>query len=106
VVARRTGGLADTVADDDTPGARGRGNGFLFEEASADAFAEAVRRALAAHADAGRWEDLVVRVMGLDHSWAGPAAFYLEAYRRALELHTAGSGAVTPTDRVPGGPGP
>jgi starch synthase len=105
VVARRTGGLADTVADDDTPGARGRGNGFLFEEASADAFAEAARRALAAHADAVRWEDLVVRVMGLDHSWGGPAALYLEAYRRALELHTAGSGAVTPTDRAPGGPG-
>lgn len=89
VVARRTGGLADSVVDLDADPARG--NGFLFDEATPDALAEAVRRALDAHADPPRWDALRRRVMGLDHSWTAPARAYLDAYRRAVALHRARS---------------
>jgi starch synthase len=86
VVARRTGGLADTIVDDD-----GRqGSGFLFDAASPNALLAAVRRGLAAYADRARWRGLVGRVMALDHSWARPAREYVAAYRRAMALRRAG----------------
>jgi len=111
VVARRTGGLADSVVDADPPragtaaaaetgaagpagtaaaagsaAARPPGNGFLFDEPTPEALLGAVRRALAVYADRPRWWELRRRVMALDHSWAVPAGAYLEAYRRATAL--------------------
>jgi starch synthase len=88
VVARRTGGLADSVADADVDPARG--NGFLFDEPAPGALADAVTRALAAYRDAERWTRLRDRVMTLDHSWARPAKEYLDVYRRAIALRRKG----------------
>jgi starch synthase len=97
VIARRTGGLADTVIDDD--GTRrekavetglgdglgsGPGNGFLFDDPTPAALLQAVRRALFAYADRARWQALCRRIMSLDHSWDRPAREYVEAYRRAI----------------------
>jgi starch synthase len=94
VIARRTGGLADTVVDDDDAGSRangsgsglgrGRGNGFLFDDPTPAALLQAVRRALFAYADRPRWQALCRRVMALDHSWDRPAREYVAAYRRAI----------------------
>lgn len=84
VIARRTGGLADSVADADADPERG--NGFVFDAASPEAFAAATRRALAWWAEADRWSRLRARVMALDHSWAVPARAYLDAYRGAMAL--------------------
>ena len=87
VVARRTGGLADSVVDvDEDPK---RGNGFLFDDPSADALFAAVSRAMGVYADRARWAQLRERVMTLDHSWAGPAGEYLDVYRQAMERHAA-----------------
>jgi starch synthase len=90
VVARRTGGLADSVVDADgvvgDPSNGRAGNGFLFAEPTPQALLGAVERALAAHADAPRWAALRRAVMALDHSWAGPAREYLGTYRRAAAL--------------------
>jgi starch synthase len=78
-VARRTGGLADTI-DPDT--------GFLFDEASPEALTAALRRAFEAFADAPRWDAIVRRAMAVDHSWARSARTYLELYE---ELAAGGS---------------
>jgi len=81
-VVRRSGGLADTVIDaDDDPVA---GTGFVFGPASAEALAEAVRRALAAMDDPARFRAIQANGMARDHSWRVPAADYEAAYKRAM----------------------
>lgn len=83
-VVRRTGGLADTVIDaDERPDS---GNGFSFDDADPDQFADACRRAMAALADRTRWARIQARGMAADHSWRTPAREYVAAYRRAIEV--------------------
>jgi starch synthase len=81
-VARRTGGLADTVIDDDE--APGGGNGFSFTAYKPEAMLEALERAAAAFKDRRRWRGIIGRGMRADHSWKASAARYLELYRQAL----------------------
>jgi starch synthase len=83
-VVRMTGGLADTVIDDDA--AAGAGNGFSFYDPISPALADACRRAMAALADAPRWRQIQARAMSVDRSWRGPAREYVAAYRRAIAL--------------------
>jgi len=83
-IVRRTGGLADTVIDaDDQPQT---GNGFSFDDADREPFADACRRAMAALSDRPRWREIQARGMAADHSWRGPARDYVAAYRRAIEI--------------------
>jgi starch synthase len=77
-VARATGGLADTVTDGVT--------GFLFAEAERAALVAAVRRALAAYADAARWSSIQRAGMARDFSWSAAARRYAALY---LGLATA-----------------
>jgi starch synthase len=79
-VARRTGGLADTVVDAGDPG----GNGILFDELSARSIADALERALTVYAQPESWQELMRRGMRADFSWARSAAAYIELYRRAM----------------------
>ncbi|MGQ9591020.1 MAG: 1,4-alpha-glucan branching protein domain-containing protein [Planctomycetota bacterium] len=80
-VVRRTGGLADTVADgDEDPD----GDGFAFEPYEADALIDAVARAVRAYRDPARWERIVRAGMSRDFSWDASALRYLELYREAL----------------------
>ena len=82
-VVRRTGGLADTVPDDDAhPGA---GVGFAFDAAAGPALAEALRRAVRAYRDRERWRGIVHRGMTRDFSWKEAAGKYVRLYERALE---------------------
>ena len=73
-VARATGGLADTIADDET--------GFLFERPESTALIGAVKRAVEAYGDARRWREIQRRGMTRDFSWAGPARQYADLYAR------------------------
>ncbi len=82
-VVRATGGLADTVLDDDAAG--GAGNGFSFVPYRTDAFLDAVRRAMAAFRDPPRWERIIRAGMAADHSWHASAGRYLDLYRDAVE---------------------
>lgn len=75
-VARRVGGLADTIQDDRT--------GFLFEEYTPAAFEAAAFRALARYADPRRWGTMMRRAMALDFGWERSAEGYLDVYRRAV----------------------
>jgi starch synthase len=76
-VARRVGGLNDTIKDDVS--------GFLFNEYRADAFEAALSRAVTAYHHRTRWEGLVRQAMRLDHSWAPSARRYQAAYLRAAQ---------------------
>ena len=84
-VARRTGGLADTVVDAGDPG----GNGLMFDEPSHGAFGDALRRALEVYAQAPRWRELQTRGMQADFSWARSARSYSELYGLAKASHPA-----------------
>lgn len=81
-VARRTGGLADTVTDAGDPG----GTGLMFDEASPAALWQALERLTAVRADPGLWRDLQTRGMERDFSWGRSAATYEEVYARAVAI--------------------
>jgi starch synthase len=73
-VARATGGLADTILDGET--------GFLFERAETSALTAAVRRAVAAWREPGRWREMQGAAMRRDFSWAAAARRYADLYSR------------------------
>ncbi|MAT64318.1 MAG: glycogen synthase GlgA [Gammaproteobacteria bacterium] len=84
-VVRRTGGLADTVIDADaTARAAGTATGFVFTEATPQALAEALRRALHLYPQTQAWKHLVQTAMRQDFSWKRSAGQYLELYETAL----------------------
>jgi starch synthase len=86
-VARRTGGLADTVRDAGDPD----GNGFMFDQFSAGALGDALDRALSVYAQPEEWAEIQRRGMRSDFSWGRSAAQYVALYERARAMH--GSGA-------------
>lgn len=79
-IVRRTGGLADTVREWDARNATG--TGFLFDEFRADAFLDALARALRAWRDRRGWQALVRNGMAEDFSWEKQVVRYEELYRR------------------------
>jgi starch synthase len=81
-VVRRTGGLTDTVTEFDP--ARRTGTGFLFDEFSADALLDAVRRAVAAFRRPENWSVLVRNAMTEDFSWDASAREYAQLYKKVL----------------------
>ncbi|HEY6929779.1 MAG TPA: glycogen/starch synthase [Thermoanaerobaculia bacterium] len=84
-VARRTGGLADTVVDAGDPG----GTGLMFDEPRPEALADALARAARVYADAGAWRELVRRGMAKDFSWKRSAREYARLYERAIRQKRA-----------------
>ena len=85
-IVRRTGGLADTVQEVDPR--RRTGTGFLFDAFAVDALVEAVRRAVAVHADPALWPLVVKHGMAEDFSWDASAREYVTLYRKAIKAHT------------------
>jgi starch synthase len=85
-IVHRTGGLADTVVDEDEH--PGEGTGFVHVEASAAALVETCWRAMDRYRAGGaEWAALQDRGMLIDWSWeAGPAEQYVASYRRAVSL--------------------
>jgi len=82
-VARKTGGLADTIIDETTN--KGKGTGFLFDEYEGEALLKCVQDALAFYRNKRSWKSLMKRGMKKDFSWKKSAKEYLALYARALE---------------------
>jgi len=85
-IARRTGGLADTIVDcmPDTLAA-GTATGFLFDEATADALLVRAQAALALWREQpAQWRTVVLNGMARDFSWKASARAYERFYLRAL----------------------
>jgi starch synthase len=92
-VVRGVGGLDDTIQPFTT---RARhANGFKFREATPEALARTVRRALRVYRDRDVWLRLVQQGMSEDHSWRLRARDYVRVYRRAR--HERGLGGVQAT---------
>jgi starch synthase len=85
-VVRRTGGLADTVAEFDP--ARRAGTGFLFDPFTPDALLAAVRRAASTFRQPTVWKALVKNAMAEDFSWDASAREYVTLYRKALKARS------------------
>jgi starch synthase len=75
-IARRVGGLADTIEDGVT--------GILYDAYSPEAFDRAIARAITLYRDRDWFTELARGAMRKDFSWKEPVAAYLEVYRRAL----------------------
>src|SRR2546425_5228547 len=80
-VARRVGGLSDSIVDGET--------GFLFDEYTPAALGQAIRRATEAYADRTGWRKLVRGAMAQQFGWHRSAEQYLALYRRALAVRSA-----------------
>ncbi|MEP6620773.1 MAG: glycogen/starch synthase [bacterium] len=77
-VARRVGGLADTIEDGVT--------GFLFDDYSSADFMRAAMRAVDEYRDTEAWSEMMREAMARDFGWEKSAARYLTVYRRVLGL--------------------
>ncbi len=82
-LVRATGGLADSVTDDD-PAAGRRGTGFVIPGDTPADFAVTVERALTAWQDRPRWHAMQQAGMQRDFGWQASAGAYLDAYRQAI----------------------
>ena len=84
-LVRRAGGLADTVIDA-TPEAleAGTATGILFDEATSEAFFEAVERALSLYGQKRLWQNIQKNGMQKDFAWETSARQYLDLYDAAL----------------------
>src|SRR6266567_793631 len=80
-VARRVGGLKDSIIDGVS--------GFLFDEYSPPALAQAVRRAVDAYADRTMWRKLVRGAMAQQFGWHRSGEQYFALYVRALAVRSA-----------------
>jgi starch synthase len=78
-IARRTGGLADTVVDFGDAG----GTGVMFDGFDPLSLTEALDRAWRACKDRRLWRNLQRRGMAIDFSWARSARQYVDLYDRA-----------------------
>jgi starch synthase len=76
-LARATGGLRDTVLDYE---ASPDSTGFLFQDATPQALAEAIGRALSLYSRRKSWLALQRRGMRRDFSWRHSACQYLDLY--------------------------
>ena len=92
-IARRVGGLADTVCDVvvDAPG-----NGFVFDEANAAALLQAIGRAVELFRRPPAWTPLLQRGMAEDLSWHGPARQYMALYQQLCANQAPGHGRLDP----------
>ena len=81
-IARKTGGLNDTVIG--FLGNRENGNGFTFFNTNKDDLTAVTNLALKEYYDKDVWTMLQKRVMGLDYSWEKSAKQYEDLYKRIL----------------------
>lgn len=81
-IARRTGGLADTVFDIETSGLpKEKTNGFTFDYPDLAGINWALDRAMQYwYQDPYGWRELALRGMKIDNSWRKSARAYLEIY--------------------------
>ena len=90
-VARRVGGLTDTIEDGVT--------GFLFEEYSAAALQRAVKRALRGYVNRFAWQVMMREAMARDFGWPRSTSRYLDVYEHAAEGRQGATRCIRPARR-------
>lgn len=82
-IARKTGGLADTVIDlNDAAHPKESRTGLSFEAPTPEAFLEKVDESFALFRHSKQREELVARIMKKNFSWEIPAKMYLKLYQQ------------------------
>lgn len=82
-VARRTGGLADTIAEYNP--STEAGTGFLFDMYSPEQMLGAVKQAVETFKDKKAWEQIQKNAMSQDFSWHKSAKEYHALYKKTLQ---------------------
>lgn len=82
-IARRTGGLADTIRDYEP--LTSRGTGFLFSDYTPSAMQNAVKLALCVYTDSEKMHTMIIDCMKTDFSWMNSAKKYIELYKIAAK---------------------
>lgn len=77
-VVRATGGLDDTIQEFNPE--KQTGNGFKFQDYSADALVRSLKRAVSFYRQKEKWTRLVQNAMASDFSWERSALEYLRLY--------------------------
>jgi starch synthase len=77
-LARRVGGLADTIEDGTT--------GLLFDDFAPDRLDWTIRRAWTRFRNPDAWTDMIEHAMVRDFSWERAADRYFEVYDRAFQV--------------------
>jgi len=81
-IARKTGGLADTVIDYDMDNKNG--NGFVFDAYDSYILYSAISRAVETYKNKKEWTHIINRAMQCDFSWEKSAKEYIDLYKKAL----------------------
>ncbi len=85
-IVARTGGLADTVIDlNEAALAAECGNGFQFSPVTAEAFGDAIERAVAFYRDKSAWRATMRRAMKQPVGWDISAQKYIDLYRSLVD---------------------
>lgn len=87
-IVRAVGGLRDSVRDH----SERAGTGIVFEEASAETLASAIRRGLDLYRSPRAWRALQRRAARSDFSWERSAARYAAVYRQVLRARRVSRG--------------
>ncbi|ABA57284.1 glycogen synthase (ADP-glucose) [Nitrosococcus oceani ATCC 19707] len=84
-IARRTGGLSDTIVDATEKNLRQElATGFTFTESSPSALLTAIQRALACYAQSRQWRRLALTGMAQNFSWQTSAKAYFDLYQQLV----------------------
>jgi starch synthase len=81
-VARKTGGLADTIQDFEPLASRG--TGFLFTDYTPSAFLDALKRAFCVFTDSRKMNRMITEGMKQDFSWRSSVERYCRLYEQSL----------------------
>ncbi len=82
-VARKTGGLTDTITDFTKDSIHG--TGFLFEKYENQDLLRAIERAIETYADRKTWRSLQKKIMQLDYSWQHSAKKYIDLFKNVIK---------------------
>ena len=83
-IARKTGGLADTIVSF-SPG-ESKSNGFLFDHSSVEDLWGAIEQALKVYANKRKLSQMRKNAISRKCGWDHAAEQYLQTYQWALEL--------------------
>lgn len=79
-IARRTGGLADTISD----ASSSNGTGFLFDKPQANSLWHAIHRAFILYRQPRKWQHLRRRAMRCKFGWNHAAKAYMQLYKELI----------------------
>jgi starch synthase len=84
-IARKTGGLADSIEDFDPN--EETGTGFIFDKFDSNSLMIAIIRAFENYKDKKKWQGIQTRAMERDFSWDASAKKYVELFKKVIAAH-------------------